>query len=207
MEERPTVDPPIANPTPEDVLKVEDQKNDNDRCNENPNLDLTSGFTFLGQFVDHDITFDTTDAQQATVRPRRHHQLPHTSLRPRRDLRAGPQLQPAVLRPQRPGQVLDLVETTYSDITGILKIGNDFVDGTWPVKADTVYDVPREYATGKATIADPRNDQTLIILQLHIAFQMFHNKLVDLMRKIRISRVRRCSSRPGAWPGGTTSGS
>ena len=32
----------------------------NDEFNENPNPRLTSGFTFLGQFIDHDITFDTT---------------------------------------------------------------------------------------------------------------------------------------------------
>ena len=32
----------------------------NDAPNENPNAALTSGFTFVGQFVDHDITFDTT---------------------------------------------------------------------------------------------------------------------------------------------------
>ena len=49
-----------------------------------------------------------------------------------------------------------------------------------------VYDVPRVPANdpdgrpeGTAIIADPRNDQTLIILQLHIAMQKFHNRLVD----------------------------
>ena len=49
-----------------------------------------------------------------------------------------------------------------------------------------VWDVPRDRATGKAIIADPRNDQTLIILQLHVAMQMFHNKLVDVMRALRV---------------------
>ena len=51
-----------------------------------------------------------------------------------------------------------------------------------------VWDVPRD-AAGKAIIADPRNDQTLIILQMHVAMQMFHNKLVDYMRAIRIPRA------------------
>ena len=41
--------------------------------------------------------------------------------------------------------------------------------------------MPRN-ADGTAKIADPRNDQTLIILQLHVAMQMFHNKLVDTLR-------------------------
>ena len=51
-----------------------------------------------------------------------------------------------------------------------------------------VYDVPRD-AAGKAIIADPRNDQTLIVLQIHVAMQMFHNKLVDYMRAIRVPRA------------------
>ncbi len=41
---------------------------------------------------------------------------------------------------------------------------------------------------GKAIIADPRNDQTLIVLQIHVALQMFHNKLVDVMRQNGIPR-------------------
>ncbi len=46
---------PAANPASSSAAKDE-----NDAFNENPNLLLTSGFTFVGQFVDHDITFDTT---------------------------------------------------------------------------------------------------------------------------------------------------
>ena len=38
---------------------------------------------------------------------------------------------------------------------------------------------------GTAIIADPRNDQTLIILQLHVAMQKFHNRLVDVLRMHR----------------------
>ena len=53
---------PAANPASSSAAKDE-----NDAFNENPNPLLTSGFTFVGQFVDHDITFDTTplDLQQS----------------------------------------------------------------------------------------------------------------------------------------------
>ena len=97
MEEQPVIStvPPVAN------------KDDNDRFNENPNPALTSGFTFVGQFVDHDITFDTTPLNEQQVRPQRHHKLPHPSLRPRRHVRAGPQPKPTAVRPQRSGQVQD----------------------------------------------------------------------------------------------------
>ena len=63
------------------------------------------------------------------------------------------------------------------------------------MKPDIVWDVPRTAtrgrrrpAQGTAIIADPRNDQTLIILQLHIAMQMFHNRLVDYLRMQRVPR-------------------
>ena len=82
-------------------------KDDNDAFNENPNPALTSGFTFVGQFVDHDITFDTTTLDQQQSDPDA-----TTNFRtPRYDLDAiyglGPSAEPAVLRPRRPGQVPD----------------------------------------------------------------------------------------------------
>ena len=53
---------------------------------------------------------------------------------------------------------------------------------------EVVYDVKRRDA-GKAVIADPRNDQTIIISQMHVGMQMFHNKLVDYLRAIRVPRA------------------
>jgi Animal haem peroxidase len=63
-----------------------------------------------------------------------------------------------------------------------------------------VYDVPRgpeekdlehpeRIPKRKAIIADPRNDQTLILVQLHVAMQRFHNKLVDYMRALKVPRA------------------
>ena len=37
-------------------------------------------------------------------------------------------------------------------------------------------------------MADPRNDQTLIILQLHVAMQKFHNRLVEVLRMQGVPR-------------------
>jgi hypothetical protein len=50
------------------------------------------------------------------------------------------------------------------------------------VNASGVEDVPRQ-PDGRALIADPRNDQHLIICQLHLAVMQFHNRLVDLVRE------------------------
>ena len=51
------------------VVSTTVTKDDNDSYNENPNPRLTSGFTFVGQFVDHDITFDTTTLDQQQSDP------------------------------------------------------------------------------------------------------------------------------------------
>jgi hypothetical protein len=180
---------PPANPASTSL-----QKDENDAWNENPNLNLTSGFTFVGQFVDHDITFDTTLLSDQQSDPDA-----TTNFRtPRYDLDSiyglGPNLNSQLYNPDDRDKFL-IREHRYDQISGTLKLS----DGTnstkpsstdpdpWNVKEDKVFDVPRN-SDGTAIIADPRNDQTLIILQLHVAFQMFHNKLVDLMRSSGIPR-------------------
>jgi hypothetical protein len=162
MEEQPVIDGTVT-------------KDDNDRFNENPNPLLTSGFTFVGQFVDHDITFDTTPLSDQQADPNA-----TTNFRsPRYDLDAvyglGPNQNPQLYDPSDRDKFL-LDKRPYSTI------GSDTLK-----TPGVVYDVPRD--GNKALIADPRNDQTLIILQMHVAMQMFHNKLVDYMRAIRLPRA------------------
>jgi Animal haem peroxidase len=185
MEEQPDAD---------NVLGSSAQKDENDAWNENPNPLLTSGFTFVGQFVDHDITFDTTKLSEQQSDPDA-----TTNFRtPRYDLDAiyglGPNTNPQFYDPDDRDKFL-IVKRPYSQIDGTLKLP----DGTnskkiWDVKPDVVNDVPRALANdpegrpeGTAIMSDPRNDQTEIILQLHVAFQMFHNKLVDRMRALGVS--------------------
>ena len=110
----------------------------------------------------------THAARPAAVRPLRHHQLPHAPLRPRRHLRAGSQPGPAVLRPQRPGQVPDR-EDDAQHIEHRRPTPSSTSSRSW----STTY---RATPPARPIIADPRNDQTLIILQLHVAMQMFHNR-------------------------------
>ena len=188
MEEQPVkgtayIDPKTGQPgTPATV-----GNNENDAANENPNPALTSGFTFVGQFVDHDITFDTTSLNEQEADPNA-----TTNFRtPRYDLDAiygrGPNTDPQFYDPSDRDKFL-IEERPYSQIKGLVTTPASSQDIVYEVKPDVVYDVPRN-ADGTAIIADPRNDQTLIILQLHVAMQKFHNKLVDLMRKNRVPRA------------------
>jgi Animal haem peroxidase len=174
MEEQPVVGGAVTN-------------NHNDAANENPNPKLTSGFTFVGQFVDHDITFDTTPLSEQESDPDA-----TTNFRtPRYDLDAiygrGPNTDPQFYNPNDRDKFL-IEERPYNQIKGLVTTPATSQDIVYDVKPDVVWDVPRN-GDGTAIIADPRNDQTLIVLQLHVAMQKFHNRLVDVLRTQGVPRA------------------
>jgi hypothetical protein len=57
-----------------------------------------------------------------------------------------------------------------------------FEDPSKAVFEDGAVDLPRDPARRIALIADRRNDENLIISQLHLAFILFHNNAVDALR-------------------------
>ena len=135
---------------------VEDQTIPDD-ANLNTSPRLFAGFTFIGQFIDHDITFDNTplDLQQADPDARVNFRTP------RYDLDSvyggGPATTPALYDPQDPDKLLVVPN------------------------ANGVLDLPRD-AGGHALIVERRNDENLIVAQLHLAIARFHNRLVDAAR-------------------------
>jgi len=184
MKERPAIGDIITYPS-DGTATVTATKDHNDIFNENPSEFLTSGFTFVGQFVDHDITFDRTPVDQQQSDP-----LATTNFRtPRYDLDSiyglGPNADPSLYKAADRDK-FDVKENDHTTVFGLKVTNPETPNKVYAVKPITVRDVPRDSTTGKASIGDPRNDQTLILLQLHVAFQMFHNKLVDRMRALRV---------------------
>jgi hypothetical protein len=157
---------------------------ENDRFNENPNPEMTAGVTFLGQFIDHDITFDSTKLSDQLADPDA-----VTSFRtPRYDLDALYGLGPSDPDHQK--------FYDPNDRNKFLIVTNRF----------GVEDLPRQPDDGtgieQAIIADPRNDQTMIIAQLHLAFMRFHNRLVDYCRstlRVPSSSVFESARRLARW--------
>ncbi|MEQ1517083.1 MAG: heme peroxidase family protein [Usitatibacteraceae bacterium] len=115
-----------------------------------------AGTTFMGQFIDHDMTFDTTSRLGVATSPRTsvNSRLPSLDL----DSVYGA------------GPVADQLLYNPADrIKFKVESGGQFED------------LPR-LPDGRALIADPRNDEHVILSGLHAAFLLFHNRAVDYVR-------------------------
>jgi hypothetical protein len=125
--------------------------------NQGDNPDIPAGYTYLGQFIDHDITFDPASSLLRAKDP----EALHNFRTPRFDLDSvygeGPEDEPFMYEQ---GQV------------GRLRLGK--VPGTEEL------DLPRN-GEGRAIIGDPRNDENVIVGQLQVVFVRAHNKLFDLL--------------------------
>src|SRR3954465_7833881 len=132
-----------------------EESTDDRFLNTNPNL--FAGFTFIAQFIDHDITFDNTPLAQQQADP----DATVNFRTPRYDLDSvygrGPAYEPQFYDP--PGRDKLLVVTPN-------------VNG--------VEDMPRDGS--RAIIPEARNDENLIIVQFHKAVAKFHNRIVDYAR-------------------------
>jgi len=137
------------------TLMVETQAQADNADLDNP--EIPAGFTYFGQFVDHDITFD-----------------PNSKLQRDND--------PDALRNFRtPRFDLDSLYADGPDDNPYLyeADGIHLLVGKNAANED---DLPRNAANPKrALLGDPRNDENAIVSQLHLAFIKFHNKVVDAL--------------------------
>jgi len=136
-----------------------------------PNLDADNsprntpaGYTYFGQFVDHDVTRDENPLPDTTFPIERLDNVRNAKL----DLDSvyGPG---SVRDPDKPNKML---------------IGPD--GGDLPRGPD-----------GRALIADSRNDENMIIAQIHLAFLKFHNAMVD--RGMNFEQARQATINHYQW--------
>lgn len=133
----------------------------------NPNnLTMTAGMTFLGQFIDHDITLDTTSSLEQQVDPEAIQNF------------RTPTLALDNIYGQGPANNLHLYDV--NDPAKLLVEANPGSPAQSRGGA-LRFDLPRN-GQGTALIGDVRSDENIVLSQLHLAFLMFHNKCVDHVR-------------------------
>ncbi|WHZ22404.1 MAG: Myeloperoxidase, thyroid peroxidase, cyclooxygenase catalytic domain [Nitrospira sp.] len=130
------------------------------------NPDLAAGMTFLGQFLDHDVTFDPTSSLERQQDPEAVMNFRTPALELDSVYGSGPGASPHLYDQSATGRGIKLlVEAIPGSAAksrgGVLR-----------------FDVPRN-AQGTALLGDPRNDENLIVSQLQLAFLKFHNAVVD----------------------------
>jgi len=126
------------------------------------NKTLPAAYTYLGQFVDHDLSFDPVS--------RLHESLTSARLQALVDLRT-PRFDLDNLYGRGPDDQPYLYERD-----GVRMLLGEPMSGN-PFDPDAV-DLPRA-PNHRALIGDPRNDENRIVAQLHAIFLRFHNEVVD----------------------------
>ena len=125
-----------------------------------------AGFTYFAQFIDHDLTFDITPLARAHPHAGRIPNFRSPFLDLDHLYGGGPSQAPFLYQMAGPpGKERFLIGKTADDIPK---------------------DLPRNSA-GIALVADPRQDENLIIAQLHVFFLEMHNWLIEeiLGRKVQ----------------------
>lgn len=129
---------------------------------ETDNSNIPLAFAFFGQFIDHDITFDPVSRLDERLDPQavRNFRTPALDL----DNVYG----------EGPDASRHLYDTRGADMDSEHRLPIRLLTG------DTAHprDLPRN-AQGTAIIGDPRNDENLLVSQVHAAMLRFHNSVVD----------------------------
>ena len=126
---------------------------------------IDSGYTYFGQFVDHDITRDDT-----------------SQFEPLQDANKIPNLRtPNLDLDAIYGQGPALSSHLYAGIK--LRTGPVFTGGFNNINdSGMITDLPRD-REGKSPLAgDNRNDENLIVQHLHLGFLCYHNAVVDALK-------------------------
>ncbi len=149
-----------ATPTPE--TKPDDEEN----------RGISAGYTYLGQFIDHDLTFDPASSLDKQNDP----EALEDFRTPRFDLDSlygrGPNDQPYLYEDNGLRMLLG------KPLTGSVDHAGKADEGT--------RDLPRnnpQSGRARALIGDPRNDENVIVSQLHATMLRFHNSVVDYLTR------------------------
>ena len=142
--------PPLNQQTNEELAELA-QGMLEEAATDNPK-GTTAGITFFGQFIDHDLTLDNEPQPTDTVDVEGLVQRPLVRVRSRLGVRGRAEEEPAAVRRR---QVLD----RHRHRRRVTR--------------------PAAQLRGQAILVESRNDENLIIAQIHLSFLRLHNSLID----------------------------
>ena len=131
-----------------------------DRDDSSPDSSIPAAYTFLAQFIDHDITLEArTRLDQGPLTTEEINNLPNfrsASLDLDSVYGFGPDVSPHLYDLNQRGRLL-----VGSEVNGV----------------ENPNDLPRR-GDGAALLGDPRNDENLFLSQLHLLFLRLHNRIL-----------------------------
>ena len=145
------------------------------------NIGIPAGYTYLGQFIDHDITFD-----------------PASSLQKQNDVDGlvdyrTPRLDLDSLYGRGPEDQPYMYFNDEKSVADKFRLGRGLKFNSLDSHSK---DLPRfndtiNIGAARALIGDKRNDENVIVSQLHGVMLQFHNRLTDEMPKASFEEVQR----------------
>jgi hypothetical protein len=144
---------------------------------------MSPGMTFLGQFLDHDVTFDKRSRLNANASPGHTVNFRTAAFDLDSVYGDGPDRSPAL----------------YERSSGRIKFILQPIPGAEAVSRHGAvrFDVPRD-AAGAAIVAERRNDENVVIAQMQVALLAFHNAVTDQLAAQPVAaNVRRAASSTG----------
>jgi hypothetical protein len=155
--------------------EAEDEPTPEEESDDEENSGISAGYTYLGQFIDHDLTFDPTSSLQKLNDP----DALVDFRTPRFDLDniygRGPDDQPYLY--QNDGRKF---------VLGRVMSGSQQDDNSRDLQRNTPLVGDR-----RAIVGDPRNDENVIVSQLQSIFLRFHNRIVDLNEDMDFETLQR----------------
>src|SRR6266704_4597655 len=140
------------------------------------NQGITAGYTYLGQFIDHDLTLDPLSSLDRQNDP--------DSLvdfrTPRFELYC-------VYGRESDDEPFLYRQDGVRMLLGRKLSGND----NDPNVRDVPRNSPSKGENARAVIGDPRNDENVIVAQLQASWLRFHNRVADVMKNAPFGEVQR----------------
>ncbi|MBV9364334.1 MAG: hypothetical protein JOY89_08840, partial [Solirubrobacterales bacterium] len=139
-----------------------------DRGTADDSATLPAEYTYLGQFIDHNLDFDQTPQPTADVNPSSLNNFESFRFDLNNVFGGGPSVDPQMYASDR----------THLLVTG--RLGTPQADGFPTVTASrkSMFDLARN-GSGGAILVEPRDDENQILSQISAAFMAFYNDLVD----------------------------